>query len=137
MFANLVAITLKRQRTRIISAMTISRQTHEQVLGVLASLLDAIRGQDRDTLEALIAPEFSGFFHDRPGRVTGPEEFSASPPAPFVLDGVEVHAEGTIAWVTARMVPDDAPSVPGRFTALLRGTGHTWLVAQVHGSLPA
>ncbi len=117
--------------------MTISRQTHEQIQAVLARLVDAIRERESDTLRLLIAPEFSGFFHDRPGRLTGPDALVAPPPSPFFLDQVEVRAEGTIAWVTARMIVDDAPEVSGGFTAVLRGTGHAWLVVQIHGSLPA
>jgi hypothetical protein len=39
--------------------------------------------------------------------------------------------------VTARLVGNVAPGAEGRFTAVLRGTGHAWLLAQVHGSLPA
>lgn len=115
--------------------MTVSRQTHDQVIAVLDRLVEAARRGDEAALAVLAAPEIGGFWTGR--TVRGPADLGAALAGPFALDGIEVWGEGTIAWVTARLVRADAPGAPGRFTAVLRGTGHTWLVAQVHASLPA
>jgi ketosteroid isomerase-like protein len=115
--------------------MTVSRQTEEQVRQTLDRLIETIRAGDPQSLEALIAPECSGFFAGRESPYCEGSEFVASPPQPFTLHGCRVHAVGTIAWVTARMTLDANPSRPGRFTAVLRGTGHAWMISQIHGSL--
>ncbi len=115
--------------------MNVSRQTHDQVVAVLDRLIDAARRGDEDALARLAAPECTGFGRDR--SVRGPGGLGAAMAGPCALDGVEVWCEGTIAWVTARLVFADLPGSTGRFTAVLRGTGHAWLVAQVHASLPA
>ena len=67
----------------------------------------------------------------------GPAEFAEALAGTFALADLEIACEGTIAWVTARLVREGVPARDGRFTAVLRGTGHAWLVAQVHASLPA
>ena len=114
--------------------MNVSRQTHDQVVAVLDLLIDAARRGDDVALARLAAPEFSGF--GRSEFVRGPDGLGAAVAGPCALEGIEVWCEGTIAWVTARLVSADLPGSPGRFTAVLRGTGHAWLVAQVHASVP-
>ncbi len=115
--------------------MNVSRQTHDQVVAVLDRVIDAARRGDGDALARLAAPECAGFGKDR--SVRGPDGLGIALAGPCTFDEVEVRCEGTIAWVTARLVFADPPGTTGRFTAVLRGTGHAWLVAQVHASLPA
>ncbi len=115
--------------------MNVSRQTHDQVVAVLDRLIDAARQGDEDALARLAAPECTGFGRDR--LVLGPAGLGVALAGWHALEEVEVRCEGTIAWVTARLISADMPGTPGRFTAVLRGTGHAWLVAQVHASLPA
>ena len=114
--------------------MNVSRQTHDQVVAVLDRLIDAARQGDEDALARLAAPECAGFGRNR--SVRGADGLGIALAGPYALDGIEVWCEGTIAWVTARLVLADPPGTTGRFTAVLRGTGHAWLVAQVHASLP-
>ncbi|MEN6341094.1 MAG: nuclear transport factor 2 family protein [Methanospirillum sp.] len=115
--------------------MTVSSQTCRQVAAVLGCLVEAARCGGPAALAGLAAPEIAGFWIDR--AVHGPAEFAEALTGTFALADLEIACEGTIAWVTARMVPVEAPATEGRFTAVLRGTGHAWLLAQVHASLPA
>lgn len=117
--------------------MAISRQTEEQVLDLLSRFTRAVRDGEADLVKAMIAPEFSAVLPGLQERYISPIGFVETLPAPFSLEGVEVRAEGTIAWVFARMVSGPSPERTGWFSAVLRGTGHAWLVAQVHGSLSA
>jgi hypothetical protein len=115
--------------------MTVSEQTRNQVVAVLDRLVSSARMKDRAGLERIGSPELSGFWIDRPLR--GPTDLGAVLAEPFALAGVEIACEGTIAWVSASLTLERAPAAKGRFTAVLRGTGHAWVVAQVHASLPA
>jgi len=115
--------------------MTVSSQTCRQVAAVLGCLVEAAGSGGAAGLAGLAAPEIAGFWIDRPVR--GPAGFAEALAGMFALEDLEIACEGTIAWVTACLVFADAPGSPGRFTAVLRGTGHAWLVAQVHASLPA
>lgn len=115
--------------------MTVSTQTCEQVSAVLDRLADASRSGDRAALAGLAAPGIAGFWTGLP--VHGPAGFAEAVRAPFTLEDLEISCEGTVAWVAARLVTDGAIAPGGRFTAVLRGTGHAWLLAQVHASLPA
>lgn len=113
--------------------MTVSSQTCRQIAAALGCLVEAARCGGPAALTGLAAPEIAGFWFDRP--VHGPPEFAEALTGTFALADLEISCEGTIAWVTARLVPDGASGTEGRFTAVLRGTGHDWLLAQVHGSL--
>ncbi|MGD9936979.1 MAG: nuclear transport factor 2 family protein [Methanoregulaceae archaeon] len=117
--------------------MAISRQTEEQVLDRLSLFIDAVRDRRGDLVKTMIAPEFTAVLPGHPERYASPAEFVDTLPTPFVIDRVEVRAEGTIAWVFARMVVGNLEGKEGWFSAVLRGTGHAWLIAQVHGSLSA
>jgi hypothetical protein len=115
--------------------MTVSAQTREQVLAVLERLQAAAGKGDPAGLATLADPDFSGFGPG--GAARGPDGLSIVLPVPFRLAEVEIFAEGTIAWTLARMETDSVPGRAMRFTAVLRGTGHGWLVALVHASSPA
>jgi hypothetical protein len=115
--------------------MTVSSQTRDQVASVLADLVVAARSGDASALAGCAGPDITGFWFGR--AVHGPEELGAVVAEPFTLADPEIACEGTIAWVTAHLVRAGPPVVEGGFTAVLRGTGHAWLLAQVHASLPA
>lgn len=115
--------------------MTVSSQTCRQIAAVLGCLAEAARCGGPSALAGLAAPEITGFWFDRP--VHGPAEFAEAMTGTYALADLEIACEGTIAWVVARLVPEGALGTEGRFTAVLRGTGHAWLIAQVHASLPA
>lgn len=112
--------------------MAVSRQTEEQVLAVLDRLRRAMRDGDADRIAELTVPGFAGFGLARTART-----LAEALPGGYALEDVAIACEGTVAWVSARLVPDDAPAPAGRCTLVLRGTGHAWLVAQLHASLPA
>ena len=115
--------------------MTVSNQTYRQIAAVLGCLVEAVRDGGPAALAGLAAPEVAGFWFDRP--MHGPAEFAETLTGTFSLADLEIACEGTIAWVTARLDRGDALATDGRFTAVLRGTGHAWLVTQIHASLPA
>ncbi len=117
--------------------MTISQQTEQQVLDLLSRLISSLRERRADLITTMLAPEFTAVLPGNPERYATPAEFIENLPAPFIIDQVEIRAEGTIAWVSARMVEVTEPARVGWFSAVLRGTGHAWLVAQVHGSISA
>jgi ketosteroid isomerase-like protein len=117
------------------TGMTVSAQTQEQVVAVLEQLAGAARSGDAATLAGIADPALEGFWIHTPVR--GPAGLAAAIHAPFSLVELSIACEGTIAWVTARLVPGDGQRANGRFTAVLRGTGHAWLLAQIHASLPA
>jgi hypothetical protein len=112
--------------------MTVSAQTQEQVADVLARMVRALVADDRGALVEILDPAISGFWYGRPVR--SPDSLADAVPGPFALAGTEISCEGAVAWASARLV---AGGAAGGFTAVLRGTGHAWLVAQVHASLPA
>ncbi len=118
-----------------LSGMTVSAQTREQVEAVLARLAEAARPGDAAGLAGIADPGVEGFWIAAPVR--GPEELAAAIRAPFAILDPSISCEGTIAWVTARFAGGDGRRADGRLTAVLRGTGHTWLLAQIHASLPA
>jgi hypothetical protein len=111
--------------------MTVSAQTQAQVGAVLDRMVLALSGGDRDALGEVADPAISGFWCGRP--VHSPDDLADAAFAPFALEGIEISCEGAVAWVDARLV---AGKATGGFTSVLRGTGHAWLVAQVHASLP-
>lgn len=115
--------------------MTISSQTRSQVEALLDRFVEAAGTGDGAALEGVVSPDLTGFWVDR--AVRGGAELAEALDGPFGLAGLEVSCEGTIAWVAARMVGSGASAPRGRFTAVLRGTGHAWQIAQVHASLPA
>lgn len=113
--------------------MTVSGQTCTQVTLVLDRFRSAAERRDWTAIAAIVDHDLKGFWLDRPLRGSG--DLRAATAGPFVLADTEVSCEGTIAWVSARMPFPEGPE--GRFTAVLRGTGHAWVIAQVHASLPA
>jgi hypothetical protein len=115
--------------------MTVSSQTCRQIAAVLGCLVEAAQYGGPAALAGLASPGLTGFWIDR--AVRGPAEFGEALSGAFALADLEIACEGTIAWVTARLVSEASPGTDGRFTAVLRGTGHDWLLAQVHASLPA
>jgi len=123
------------ERFRYVLTMAISRQTEEQILEILARFTDALHSGEPGSIVTLIDPDFSAVLPGAPVRYASPSEFIGNLPAPFALDRVVVRAEGTVAWVIARLFPEDPPERAGWFSAVLRGTGHTWVIAQIHLSL--
>ncbi|MCM2466730.1 nuclear transport factor 2 family protein [Methanoculleus oceani] len=130
--------------------MRVSEQTRDQIMAVLRRMAEAMAGKDVDGIMALTDPDFRGFWTGADEKVIGKEayrrhlerDFARAETIALEFSDVRIGAEGTVAWVMAdmacRVVADGAPqTLNGRLTAVLRGTGHAWVFAQMHSSLPA
>ncbi len=130
--------------------MRVSEQTREQIMAVLRRMTDAMGRKDVEALVALADPEFRAFGTGADEKAIGREEyrrhlergFAQAETVALDLSDVRIGAEGTVAWVmadmTCRFVVDGIPrTLDGRMTAVLRGTGHAWVFAQMHYSFPA
>ncbi|MDV2481995.1 nuclear transport factor 2 family protein [Methanoculleus sp. Wushi-C6] len=130
--------------------MRVSEQTQNQIMEMLRRLTEATGKKDVDAILAFTDPEFRGLGTGIDEKVIGKEEyrrhlerdFAQAEEVALELSGIHIGAEGTIAWVMAdmtyRFVVDGVPrTMDGRMTAVLRGTGHAWIFAQLHYSFPA
>lgn len=119
-------------------------------MAVLRRMTDAMGRKDIESLVTLTDPDFRGLFTGADGKVIGREAcrrhlehgFARAETVALDLSDVHIGAEGTVAWVmadmTCRFVSGGVPrTMNGRMTAVLRGTGHAWIFAQMHCSLPA
>ncbi|WP_332449899.1 nuclear transport factor 2 family protein [Methanoculleus sp.] len=130
--------------------MIVSEQTQGQIMGVLRRLAKATGEKDIESIMALTDPDFCGLGTDAGEKVIGREayrhqlerEFTQAETISLEFSDVRIGAEGTVAWVMADMTyRSQARGTPltlnGRMTAVLRGTGHAWVIAQMHYSIPA
>lgn len=130
--------------------MRVSEQTREQIMAVLRRLVEATGRKDVESIMASTDPDFRGLGSGAGEKTIGREayrrhierDFAQVETIALSLSDVQISAEGTVAWVMADMtyhiVADGVPQdLNGRMTMVLRGTGHAWVVAQVHYSLPA
>lgn len=130
--------------------MPVSEQTQRQIMAVLRRMAEATAKKDVDRMVALVDPEFRAFGTGPDEKAIGREEyrrhlerdFSQAETISLEFSDIHIGAEGTVAWVMADMayhiVAGGTPqTLNGRLTAVLRGTGHAWVFAQMHYSLPA
>ncbi|WP_292518057.1 nuclear transport factor 2 family protein [Methanoculleus sp.] len=130
--------------------MRVSEQTRNQITVVLQRMAEAVGRKDIESIMALTDPDFRGFGTGADEKAIGREayrrhlerDFAQAETISLEFADLHVGAEGTVAWVMADMayhfVADGAPqTLAGRMTAVLRGTGHAWVFAQMHYSLPA
>lgn len=129
--------------------MSTSQQTSLQILDTLDRFARAWSRNDLDGLVSLADPEISGFFPRTKSRILGsdgflrfiPEVCSGSGGSILRFHEPLIEAIGTVAWVSScyslEPVADKGDSREnGRFTAVLKGTGHSWVFSQFHFSLP-
>lgn len=130
--------------------MRVSEQTREQIMAVLRRMTDAMSRKDVEGIMAFTDPEFRGFGTGADEKAIGREEYRRHLERDFAqaetisldLSDVRIGAEGTVAWVMADLTyhvvaGGDPQDLNGRMTAVLRGTGHAWVFAQMHYSIPA
>jgi ketosteroid isomerase-like protein len=130
--------------------MMTSQQTRLQVMDVLDRMAAYYSRKDLENLLSLIAPEISGFgsgpdevIHNKDEyRRHVERDFSQSGVLTMALSDISIYAEGTVAWVgcscmIATVERGCTLVLSGRMTAVLRGTGYTWIFTQIHFSLPA
>ena len=124
--------------------MIVSQQTRIQVMDVLDRLIVAASRNDTDTVMALLAPDFTAFAREMTEPVLDRNRLrerleQGYADLPGSLSDPRIMAEGTIAWVTAECAPasrDHRSARSGKFSAVLRGTGHTWEFVHIHVSNP-
>ncbi|MCK9299341.1 nuclear transport factor 2 family protein [Methanoculleus sp. YWC-01] len=130
--------------------MRVSEQTQEQIMAVLRRMTEATARKDVDAIMALTDPDFQGFGTGADEKAIGRDAYrrhlerdvAQAETIALDLSDVRIAAEGTVAWVMADMayhfvVDGVGETLNGRMTAVLRGTGHAWVFAQVHYSFPA
>ncbi|WP_292364427.1 MULTISPECIES: nuclear transport factor 2 family protein [unclassified Methanoculleus] len=130
--------------------MRVSEQTQNQILAVLRRMAEATARKDVGGIMALADPDFRGFGTGADEKAIGREayrrqlerDFSQAETISLEFSDIRIGAEGTVAWVMAgtayHIVADGvSQTLNGRLTAVLRGTGHAWVFAQMHYSLPA
>ena len=130
--------------------MMTSQQTRLQVMDVLDKMAAYYSRKDLENLLTLIAPEISGFGSGPDEVIQNKDEyrrhverdFSQSDMLTMALSDISISAEGTIAWVCCNCTITTEERggtlvLRGRLTAVLRGTGYTWIFTQIHFSLPA
>lgn len=129
--------------------MSTSQQTSLQILDTLDRFARAWSRKDLDGLLSLADPEITGFLPRTTRRIQGSDRFSRSVSEMCSGSGGSilrfhdplVVAIGTVAWVSSgysleKGEGDMTSRENGRFTAVLKGTGHSWLFSQFHFSLP-
>ena len=130
--------------------MPVSEQTQNQIMAVLRRMAEATAEKDVDGVVALVDPGLRAFGTGPDEKAIGREayrrhierDFGQAEAIRLEFSDVHIGAEGTVAWVMADMVyhivaGGTPQTLNGRLTAVLRGTGHAWVFAQLHYSLPA
>jgi ketosteroid isomerase-like protein len=130
--------------------MIVSEQTQNQIMAVLRRFAEATGRKDVESILAITDPDFRGIGTGADETAIGKDEyrrhlerdFAQAEKVALEFSDVHIDAEGTVAWVTADMtyhiVVEGVPqTLNGRLTAVFRGTGHAWVLAQMHYSLPA
>lgn len=124
----------------------LSRQTEEQIQGVLDSYAELYSRMDHQGILAITASDMMGFGTGADEIVRGREEMERQLLRDFHevknlsarMSGCTIKAEGPIAWVMGDITfTADGSEIPCRFTMVLRGTGHRWEIVQMHVSRPA
>lgn len=129
--------------------MNVSAQTRIQIMDIIDQMARYYSRKDVERLLSLIDEHYCGLGPGADEKVTGKEEFRRHLLRDFAhcdalsmeLANVRIFAEGTIAWFLADCtitptVTGIARPIRGRMTGVLRGIGHTWLLAQTHFSVP-
>jgi ketosteroid isomerase-like protein len=127
----------------------VSSQTRIQVMDVIDQMVRYYSKKDLEKVMSLIDEHFKGFGSGPDEKVVGKEELRKDLERDFAwcetlsmeFSDVKLSAEGTIAWFMAECtIKASLGGVPqrlaGRMTGVLRGTGHTWVFAQTHFSVP-
>lgn len=124
----------------------LSRQTEEQIQGLLNRFCDLYSQKDREGVLAITAVDMMGFGTGADEIVKNREEMERQLSRDFEevetisvrMSGCTIKAEGPIAWVIGDIAfVADEREIPCRFTMVLRGTGHRWEIVQMHISQPA
>lgn len=124
----------------------LSRQTEDQIQGLLDTFVDLYSQKDCHGILAITAIDMMGFGTGADEIVRNREDmekqlrrdFKEVEKVSIRMANHTIKAEGTIAWVMGDITfTADGRESPCRFTMVLRGTGHRWEIVQMHISRPA
>ncbi len=124
----------------------LSRQTEDQIQGLLNRFCDLYSQKDCEGILAITAVDMMGFGTGADEIVRNREEMERQLRRDFKdVESISVRmadctikAEGTIGWVMGDITfTADENEIPCRITMVLRGTGHRWEIVQMHISRPA
>jgi len=124
----------------------LSRQTEDQIQGLLNRFCDLYSQKDLEGILAITAPDMMGFGTGADEIVRNHEEMERQLSRDFEefetisvrMADCTIKAEGTIAWVMGDLTfTAEKNEIPCRITMVLRGTGHRWEIVQMHISQPA
>jgi ketosteroid isomerase-like protein len=126
--------------------MMVSQQTRLQVLDVMDRFALHCSRKEVEEAGSLVHPEFFGFFRGGE-RVEGRNNFSVHLQQIFdrcdevriSFEDIMIGAEGTIVWITGTchsqcILNNERTKQATRFSTVMRGTGHAWLIAMFHFS---
>jgi len=123
----------------------LSRQTEDQIQGLLNRFCDLYSQKDREGILSMVAPDMMGFGRRADEIIKDRDEMERHLRRDFdKVDSLSVRmadctikAEGTIGWVMGEITfSADENEIPCRLTMVLRGTGHRWEIVQMHISRP-
>jgi ketosteroid isomerase-like protein len=130
--------------------MPVSLQTVEQIEAHIRDFESMYASRDISRMAAFLHPDLTGF-----GTLAGEEfkkrsefldllgkTFSRSTSGSLTITVSALHADGVIAWASARcritLITNGSEVVKNyRMTLVFRGTGHAWTLAHLHLSEPA
>jgi len=124
----------------------LSTQTKDQIEDLLDRFTAAWERRDIPSILDISADDIMGYGPGDDERIYNIREFEAILRERYAMaetfsvrrGGRTIKAEGTIAWVIGDLVLTiDGEVLPCRFTMVLRGTGHRWVVVQYHLSRSA
>ncbi|HOT03623.1 MAG TPA: nuclear transport factor 2 family protein [Methanolinea sp.] len=123
--------------------------SHQTCLQVLDTLDLLVRYWNRADIPAILShadPGCSGFGPGTAKLFQGLDQFQVflereTEHLPDLqLSNIQIEATGTISWVFGTFhasSAEDSLLKEGRFTAVLKGTGHAWVLVHLHLSFPA
>jgi ketosteroid isomerase-like protein len=134
--------------------MNANKKTEADVRAVLERMLDAYRTKDLDGVMSCYAPDpdLVSIGTGRDEKTLGPgplrrqyeRDFAQSESVAMTFDwlSVSANAAGSVAWVASdatvhAKVRGEEMTFQGRLTGVLENRKGTWLIVQVHFSLPA
>jgi ketosteroid isomerase-like protein len=150
LFRTSFEITLYDTRSIVLTDMTTSQQTRIQVQDTLDRFALFYSRKDVPLVLSMIDPGFTGFGTGIDEKASGIEEYrlflerdlAQCETISMDFNDILITAEGTVAWVAAGCLIDVVlkdrrkMALQTRCTVVLRGTGHEWLIAHLHLSLP-
>jgi len=129
--------------------MTTSQQTRIQIQDTLDRFAQYYNRKDTEMVLTLIDPEITGFGTGADEQAVGIAEYKKFLERDMAqCDRISIRfhdllisAEGTVAWVAcgstiAADYSGKTQTIVMRTTIVLKGTGHGWLVAHIHLSVP-